>query len=276
MRGVMEWLRLESVAFWSTFVVAFFAIALWESAHPERPLVVAPSRRWSMHGVLLLVASAVGSTLVRLSPVAAALQVEDRSGTWVSGSLFPGWFLAAGSYLLLDFAKYAYHWLAHSVPLLWRVHRVHHADPDFDLTTGLRFHPIEATLARGWHVGVVLVLAPPVGVVLAAELMSCLAAFFGHANAALPEPWDRRLRRVLVTPNVHRLHHSERIAEQRKNLGEVLTWWDRLFGTYREPRGAQDRLVVGLPGYQNAGSLHMTDMLAEPFRAQRQEPPADA
>ncbi len=253
----MDWLRLESTAYWGTFVVAFFAVALWESARPERPLLVSSERRWSTHGVLLVLATGLATLIVRLSPVAAALSVEEHA--WAK----PRWAWGVAAFLLLDFTKYAVHRLFHAVPLLWRLHRVHHADPDFDLTTALRFHPLESLIVRSVNLGVVLLMAPPVAVVLVSELASILANFFDHANAELPETWDRRFRRWIVTPNVHRLHHTDDEANRGQNLGELLPWWDRMFGTFREPRG--EPLTVGLRGYQNASSMALGRMLAEPF-----------
>jgi len=260
----MDWLPLESAAYWSTFVAAFFAVALWESWRPERPLLVPAGRRWSVHGVLLVLATLIAMLVVRLTPVAAALSVEQHA--WAQ----PRWAWGTACFLLLDLSKYLVHRVLHSVPVLWRLHRVHHADPDFDLSTALRFHPLESLLMRSVYLGMIFVLAPPAAAVLASELMSVLANFFDHANAALPEKWDRLLRRWIVTPNVHRLHHTDDRANQGKNLGELLPWWDRLFGTYSEPVG--EPLTIGLRGYQNATSLELGRMLVEPFRRQKAAP----
>lgn len=262
----MDWLHLESRAFWATFVAAFFAVALWETRCPERPLLVQTSRRWSVHGAILVLSTGLATLFVRLSPVAAALSVEEYS--WAR----PRWAWGIAAFLVLDLVKYLSHRLSHAVPLLWRLHRVHHADPDFDLTTSLRFHPLESLLVRGFNLGVILLMAPPAAAVLASELFSCLANFFDHANAALPEMWDRKLRRWIVTPNLHRLHHTDDPAVQGKNLGELLPWWDRLFGTYREPGGLGEQYTIGLRGYQNPSSLNLAGMLMEPFFRQKRAP----
>ncbi len=184
----------------------------------------------------------------------------------------PRWAWGIAAFLLLDLVKYLSHRLSHAVPLLWRLHRVHHADPDFDLTTALRFHPLESLLYRCFNLGVILLMAPPAGAVLASELVSCLANFFDHANAALPAKWDQLLRRWIVTPNVHRLHHTDDAANQGKNLGELLPWWDRMLGTYRDPGEVNVPLRIGLGGYQDASSLDFGRMLVEPFLKQRRAP----
>jgi sterol desaturase/sphingolipid hydroxylase (fatty acid hydroxylase superfamily) len=158
------------------------------------------------------------------------------------------------------------------VPFLWRVHHVHHSDPDFDLSTGARAHPIEVALTQGANLAAVAILAAPVAAVLAAELFSCAQSFFSHANASLPAWVEEPLRWVFVTPDMHRIHHSEEVGEQGKNLGDIFPWWDRLFRTYQQtPDAGQDRMVVGLKGFQNEGSLNLSFMLLHPFRLQPQE-----
>jgi sterol desaturase/sphingolipid hydroxylase (fatty acid hydroxylase superfamily) len=174
--------------------------------------------------------------------------------------------------LLLDFVKYATHWTYHSVPFLWRVHQVHHSDPDFDVSTGTRVHPIEVVLTQGVYLGVIAIFAPPVLGVLIAELAGAFQSFFGHANASLPGWMEKPLRVLFVTPDMHRIHHSEEVVEQFRNLGEIFPWWDRLFRTYlAAPAAGQDAMVVGLKGYQNNGSLGVAFMLKQPFVSEKQD-----
>lgn len=169
--------------------------------------------------------------------------------------------------LLLDLVKYATHRMFHSVPLLWRVHQVHHSDPDFEVSTGLRAHPLETVLTQGAALLAILAFRLPAAAVLAAELMACAQSFFQHANASLPKSLEEALRPWLVTPDWHRIHHSMNEADQRHNLGEIFPWWDRLFGTYSSRTSmGEDSFPTGLEGFKNAGSLRVAFMLATPFK----------
>ena len=180
--------------------------------------------------------------------------------------------------LALDLVRYSTHRLSHSVGALWRFHQVHHSDPDFDISTALRVHPIEVVLTQGAYLLTVAVLAPPVVAVLIAELGSILQSFFSHANASLPRWVEKPLRAVFVTPDMHRIHHSEEVAEQYKNLSDIFPWWDHLFGTYVEkPAAGDDKIVTGRKGFQNERSLGIGFMLAQPFRKDsEQTTPAEA
>ena len=155
------------------------------------------------------------------------------------------------------------------------------SDPDFDVSTGARVHPIEVVLTQGAYFAAIAIFAPPVMGVLIAELLSAFQSFFGHANASLPGWVEKPLLVLFVTPDMHRIHHSEEVAEQYKNLGEIVPWWDHLFGTYlAAPAAGQDGMVVGLKGYQDDGSLGITFMLTQPFMPERQlaasaQPPAE-
>ncbi|HET9700669.1 MAG TPA: sterol desaturase family protein, partial [Burkholderiales bacterium] len=144
---------------------------------------------------------------------------------------------------------YLQHVMFHAVPVLWRLHRVHHADPDFDVTTGARFHPIEILLSMLIKLAVIALLGAPAVAVLAFEILLNAAAMFNHANVRLPDGVDRILRWFLVTPDMHRIHHSMEVAEANSNFGFNLPWWDRLFATYREAaRLPQERMVIGVQG----------------------------
>jgi sterol desaturase/sphingolipid hydroxylase (fatty acid hydroxylase superfamily) len=153
------------------------------------------------------------------------------------------------------------------VGFLWPVHRVHHSDPDFDVSTAGRFHPIEPLLVGGADLAIILLLAPPPIAVFFAKLAGAFFNLWEHANASLPPHVDGILRRWMMTPTAHRIHHSQGIAEQNRNLGEILPWWDRIFGTYQAGDGGD--LVVGLRGYQNCRSVELTEILKQPFRKER-------
>ncbi len=219
---------------------------------------------------MLLAGTAFSTACLRLTPVLAAVAVADSPWGVLNRPLIPFWIRAGTAFVLLDLLNYALHRLQHSVGFLWRIHQVHHSDSDFDVSTAGRVHPLELLMVQGGTLGLIVLLAPPAAAVLALELCACFFSFFEHANASLPQGLENVVRFCVVTPDVHRIHHSLRDQEQLRNLGEVFTWWDRLFGTYQDqPAAGKDDFVVGLRGYQNSGSLKITSMLAHPFRPVR-------
>jgi sterol desaturase/sphingolipid hydroxylase (fatty acid hydroxylase superfamily) len=266
----VHWIRIESPAYWIVFVGAFLTVASWESRQPNRPLIVPPARRWGTHGVVLFISSAIGTAIMRLSPVVAAVAVSGSSWGLLSRDWLPVWIRAVIAFLLLDLVKYASHRLLHHVPWFWRIHQVHHSDPDFDVSTAARVHPLEFLVMQGSTLAMIALLAPPPAAVLAAELCGVVFSFFEHANASLPQWLEARLRPWVVTPDVHRIHHSERMEEQFKNLGEIFPWWDRMFGSY-QPEPAHGKLVVGMAGQQHLGSLRLGWMLGKPFQPTRDQ-----
>jgi len=269
---IANWGQAESYAYWTTFTVAFLGVSVWESVRPRVQLSVPTGRRWRNHGLLLVIASLCSMLLLRSTPVLAAIAVQrGRYGlAWLEALPPVASFVLA--LLLLDFVKYASHRLLHSTAFLWRVHQVHHSDPDFEVSTGFRAHPIETILTQGSALLAILLLRLPPAAVLAAELMSCAQSCFQHANASLPPGLERALRPWLVTPDLHRIHHSMKEMDQRRNLGETFPWWDRLFGTYsaRTATG-EEQFPTGLKGTNNAGSLRLAFMLATPFKVPKEQ-----
>lgn len=268
----MDWTRYESASAWTVFVLAFLAVAAWETRRPNRDWVVPPTRRWTVHGILLLASALISAVVLGISPVVAAVAASGNSWGLLAQSWMPFWIRVVATLLILDFTKYASHRMLHTAPWLWRFHRVHHADPDFDLSTAARVHPVEYLIVHGTTVGAVMLLASPPGAVLAYTLTSGVFSFFGHANASFPVHWETRLRRWLVTPDIHRIHHSDRPEEQNTNYGEIFPWWDKLLRSYRT-KPAGDRLVIGMKGYQTIESMGIKTLLTLPFHA---EVPADA
>jgi sterol desaturase/sphingolipid hydroxylase (fatty acid hydroxylase superfamily) len=267
----VPWGRIESYAYWFVFAAAFLGVAVWESFRPRRQLSTALERRWGRHGIVLIVCTVISVGLYRVSPVMVALLFAGNRFGLLNKPWLPLVARCILAVLLLDFVKYATHWAYHAVPWLWRVHRVHHSDPDFDVSTGTRVHPIEVVLTQGAYFAVIAVFAPPVAGVLVAELLSAFQSFFGHANASLPGWVEKPLLVLFVTPDMHRIHHSEEVEEQYRNLGEIFPWWDRLFRTYlAAPAAGQEGMVVGLKGYQDDGSLGVAFMLTQPFLQERQ------
>jgi sterol desaturase/sphingolipid hydroxylase (fatty acid hydroxylase superfamily) len=215
--------------------------------------------------------------LYRASPVIAAVAFAGSKYGLLNKPWIPFAMRFILAVLLLDFVKYAVHYVFHSVSFLWRVHQVHHSDPDFDVSTAARVHPIEIVLTQAAYFAAIALFAPPVAGVLFAELMSGFQSFFGHANASLPGWADKLLRCIFVTPDMHRIHHSEELEDQFSNFGDSLPWWDYLFRTYRAvPAAGEAGMIVGLKGCQNDASLGVVFMLTQPFLPERKEQPAVA
>jgi len=258
-----------SAAYWSLFVVTFLAVAIWESAQPKRELAWPAGRRWGRHGLLLVIAGVISTAVFRMSPIALAAAVSGSRFGILNRPWLPFLARCVAAVILLDLVHYATHRAFHSFAILWRVHEVHHSDPDFDVSTAGRFHPIEVVLVQGASFAAVAVLAPPPVAVFAAGVIAMLLNFFAHANSSLPKWLDAPVRAVLVTPDMHRIHHSEEIVEQSRNFGQSFVWWDRLFGTYLAEPAAGENMTTGIAGVKAVTSLGLGFMLAEPFRRSR-------
>jgi sterol desaturase/sphingolipid hydroxylase (fatty acid hydroxylase superfamily) len=255
----------------TAFVGVFAAMAAWEALAPRRARLFPRRVRWLNN----LGLAALNTLIVRLLfPVAAvgfAAIAAERGWGLLNAFDVPFWLAFGLSLLLLDMAIYFQHVMFHAVPLLWRLHRVHHADPDFDVTTGSRFHPIEIALSMGVKLAAIAVIGAPAAAVLAFELLLNACAMFNHANVRLPARIDAALRRVIVTPDMHRIHHSMAMAETNSNYGFNLAWWDRLFGTYRAASSLpQERMAIGVEGITGDDrAVSIAGMLAMPFADER-------
>ncbi len=249
------------------FFGVFALMALWETLAPRRARLLPRRVRW-LHNLALV---ALNSLLLRLLfPLAAvgfALLAAARGWGLLNAFAVPFWWAFLLSVIALDFAIYLQHVMFHAVPLLWRLHRVHHADADFDVTTGARFHPVEILLSMLIKFAAIAVLGAPAAAVLVFEVLLNATAMFNHANLRLPEPVERRLRRMLVTPEMHRIHHSMERDEANSNFGFNLPWWDRLCGTYRErARLPQESMAIGVKGLTGGDqAVKLTGLLAMPL-----------
>ena len=273
----MPWERIESYSYWILFAATFLGVAVWESFRPRRELSSAPERRWGKHGLVLIVGTVISVALYRASPVVVAMAFAGSRYGLLNKPWIPFIGRMHSGRSTARFPEVRPHCAFHSVSFLWRVHQVHHSDPDFDVSTAARVHPIEIILTQAAYFAVIAIFAPPVAGVLFAELISGFQSFFGHANASLPGWVDKPLRTIFVTPDMHRIHHSEEVEEQFSNFGDSLPWWDYLFRTYRaEPARGQAGMIVGLKGYQNDASLGLAFMLTQPFLPERKEQPAAA
>lgn len=233
------------------FFAGLFAVfALLETLAPRRPRALPRTGRWltnlAMVGIDTLVLRAMAIALPFLA-VGAAVDAESSGWGLFNAVAWPFWAQALLSILILDFAIWAQHLITHKVPLFWRFHRVHHADRDFDVTTAVRFHPMEIAASMALKIGLIYLIGPPAVAVLAFEILLNGTALFNHANLALPRWLDAILRLVIVTPDMHRVHHSIRREEHDSNFGFALSVWDRIFRTYRAmPQAGHHGMVVGL------------------------------
>ena len=248
------------------FAAIFLVMMLWELAAPRRRRQIPHLLRWSGNlGIL-----AIDTFLVRLLfPVlAVGLALVAEQGGW---GLLPllgvsGWAAFLVAIVVLDLAIYLQHRIFHAVPVLWRLHRMHHADLEFDVTTGVRFHPAEILLSMAIKLAVVAALGLPAAAVLVFEVLLNATSMFNHGNVRLPLAIDRVLRWLVVTPDMHRVHHSVRPEETDSNFGFHLPWWDRLFGTYRaQPADGHEAMTIGLEYFRSPRELRLDRMLLQPL-----------
>jgi sterol desaturase/sphingolipid hydroxylase (fatty acid hydroxylase superfamily) len=195
-----------------------------------------------------------------------ALLAQERHWGLLNNVPLPPWLGVVFGVMALDLAIYLQHVLFHAIPTLWRLHMVHHADLDIDVTTGLRFHPIEIVLSMGLKLMAVTLLGASPSAVLVFEVALNATAMFSHSNMRLPVWFDRWLRLFVVTPDMHRVHHSVIIRETNSNYGFNLPWWDRLFGTYKaQPDRSHDGMTIGLAQFRDPARLTLHRLLALPF-----------
>jgi len=258
------------------FVSVFLVMAAIELGWPKRMLIASKKRRWltniGIGAVDTVVLRLMAMLAVPVAAVAAALYAEQHHLGLLNQVAWPEWIKVVVALLVLDLAIWGQHLVSHKVPLFWRLHKVHHADRDIDVTTAVRFHPIEIALSMLWKIVVIVPLgAPPLAVFLFEVILNS-TAMFNHANIALA-PWlDRALRLLVVTPDMHRVHHSVLQREHDSNYGFNLSLWDRLFATYRaEPEAGHQRMTIGLAPYQSEAPTRLAWSLWLPFRQQKPE-----
>ncbi|TNE56665.1 MAG: sterol desaturase family protein [Alphaproteobacteria bacterium] len=249
------------------FVIIFAGIALWEYFSPRRQLAATRLERWPGNVGLNIVSNLFLRIAVPLLAVDAALYVEENGTGLLQWLALPYWVQFVLAIVLLDCVIYWQHVFFHQVPLLWRLHRVHHTDTGFDATTSLRFHPIEILLSMFIKIFFVVLIGAPVAAVILFEVILNGAALFNHGNIQLPDRVDGLLRKLIVTPDMHRVHHSIRPREYNSNFGFNLSIWDRLFKTYHaQPGEGHDRMTIGQREYQTPETRGLLFMLLLPFR----------
>jgi sterol desaturase/sphingolipid hydroxylase (fatty acid hydroxylase superfamily) len=249
------------------FVGIFALMAGWEMLAPLRQSAIPRSLRWSNNLALVALDSGIVRLVFPVTAVSFAALASERGWGLLGALDLPLWLAMVLSLLLLDLIIYLQHRLFHAVPLLWRLHRVHHADTEFDVTTALRFHPGEMLVSITIKLAAIATLGAPALAVLVFEIVLNGAAMFNHANVTLPARVERALRLVVVTPDMHRIHHSVRPEEFNRNFGFNLSWWDRLLGSYcPRPQRDQQDMPIGLDRFREPRELWLDRMLLQPLR----------
>ncbi|MCC6889141.1 MAG: sterol desaturase family protein [Hyphomicrobiales bacterium] len=264
----MDSVSIEIVVRVAAFAAFFALFALWELLAPRRRLSVGRGKRWPGNLGILLVDITTVRVLVPTAAVGASLYAAGNGWGLINFLQLRLSLATLVGFLALDLAIYAQHVAFHKVPLLWRLHRLHHADLDVDVTTGVRFHPFEILISLAIKIAVILALGVPLIAVILFEVVLNASSMFNHANAAMPAGLDRALRLIVVTPDMHRVHHSILRRETDSNFGFNLPWWDRLFGTYRAaPEAGHLGMTIGIPAFRDPAELRLDRMLTQPFRS---------
>ena len=252
------------------FVGSFALVALWELAAPRRALRLPRSVRWASNLGLVVLNTVMLRLVFPLAAVGVASFASANGWGLLKHFQLPFGVALPVAVIALDFAIWLQHVMFHAVPALWRLHRVHHADLDFDLTTGARFHPVEIALSMLVKFAAIVVLGPPVLAVVVFEVLLNATSMFNHANLRLPAALDRVLRWLVVTPDMHRVHHSVEQDETNSNFGFNLPWWDRLLGTYRDqPRAGHEAMTIGILSHADPRVVaRLPGMLWMPFKGE--------
>ncbi|MFT4806974.1 MAG: sterol desaturase/sphingolipid hydroxylase (fatty acid hydroxylase superfamily) [Paraglaciecola sp.] len=256
------WIRL------GIFISLLAVMILWESLRPNRLSPVSKGKRWLSNFSMILLSSAVARLIIPTGFAAIAIYAQNNQiGLWnhISVSL---WLSIPISVLLFDCLIYWQHRLFHRVPMFWQIHKVHHADPHLDASTGLRFHPLEITISLIVKIAVVMLLGAPVLAILIFEVLLNATSMFNHSNIKLPVKVDRLLRTIIVTQAMHRIHHSQLVRETDSNFGFNLSIWDKLFGSYiQEAENGDDGIKLGLKEYSSPQTnTSLKTLLLMPFK----------
>jgi sterol desaturase/sphingolipid hydroxylase (fatty acid hydroxylase superfamily) len=245
----------------------FLLLALWEVLAPRRTLSIGRAGRWPSNLGILIVDALLVRLLIPAAAVGMAVLAAQRGWGLLNITPWPAWLEAIVGFLALDLAIYGQHVAFHKVPILWRLHRMHHADLDIDVSTGVRFHPIEIILSMLIKIAVVILVGVPALAVVVFEVVLNATSMFNHSNAGMPLWLDRMVRLIVVTPDMHRVHHSIKRHETDSNFGFNLPWWDRLFGTYRaQPEAGHEKMTMGLPIFRDRRELRLDRLITQPFR----------
>ncbi len=256
------------------FLGVFALMALWEFMAPRRRLSVSRWVRWPNNLAIVALDTLLVRVIFPAAAVGLALVGEQRGWGLLNAVAIPDWLKIAAAVVALDLVIYLQHVMFHAVPALWRLHRMHHADLDFDVTTGVRFHPVEILLSMLIKLAAVVALGAPALAVLIFEVLLNATSMFNHSNVRMPVVLDRVLRWIVVTPEMHRVHHSILPHETNSNFGFNAPWWDRLFGTYRaQPEAGHERMTIGIAQFRDPRELWLDRLLLQPLRVRAAQVP---
>jgi len=248
------------------FLAVFIVLAVVEVFAPKRALLTSKPRRWFANLTIVALNPVSVFLLFPILPVGLALFASEHNWGLLNQVALPEWLTVIAAVVVLDLVVYTQHVLFHAIPTLWRLHMMHHADMDIDMTTGLRFHPIEITVSMVFKLSTIAALGAPAVAVLIFEVALNATSMFNHGNISLPQGIDRILRLIVVTPDMHRVHHSVIIRETNSNYGFNLPWWDRLFGTYKsQPAKGHTDMTIGLSQFRDPQKLSLPRLLILPF-----------
>ncbi|MEW6683688.1 MAG: sterol desaturase family protein [Nitrospirota bacterium] len=251
----------------ASFFGIFALMAVWELMAPRRPLTAARMKRWPTNLSIVLLNTLTAHLLFSTTAVGAAVLAAQNQWGVLNLVEWPAGLRVLAALVAMDFALYLQHVVFHAVPILWRLHMMHHADLDVDVTTGARFHPIEIVLSMVIKLAAIALIGAPPMAVLTFEVVLNATSMFNHSNVRMPRRLDRALRWIVVTPDMHRIHHSVLRDETNSNFGFSLPWWDRLLGTYRpDPAKSQVDMPLGLEQFRNPRELTLVGSLVLPFR----------
>lgn len=257
----------ESYLRFGAFGAVFIVMAVWEMIGPRCVRVIGRGARWPGNLGVVALDVALVRVVFPTTAIGFALIAEARGWGLFNVVALPPWIGVVAAVAVLDLAIYFQHVLFHAVPVLWRLHRMHHADLEFDVTTGLRFHPIEILLSMLIKFSVIAAIGAPALAVLIFEVLLNATSMFNHSNVRIPLAFDRVLRWIVVTPDMYRVHHSIVRRETNSNFGFNLSWWDRIFGTYRtQPSAGYDGMIIGIEQFREPRELRLDHMLTQPFR----------
>ncbi|WP_447976646.1 sterol desaturase family protein [Candidatus Nitrospira bockiana] len=250
----------------SAFLGVLSLMASWEVLIPRRRLTTYKGRRWVANLSVVTLDAVIIRLLFAAGAVGAAILAAERTWGILNHLSWPDWLEVALAVVALDFVLYLQHVMFHAVPLFWRFHMMHHADLDCDVTTGLRFHPVEVVLSMLIKLAAIGIVGPSPQAVLSFEVLLNATSMFNHSNVRMPAALDQCVRWILVTPDMHRVHHSILPRETNANFGFNLPWWDRLLGTYRpQPEGGHERMTLGLNQFRDPAHLTLMGLLLLPF-----------
>lgn len=248
------------------FLGVLAVVGVWELIFPRRILTDSKRQRWVANLSLVIIDTAVVRYLLPVLPVSLALLAQERGWGVLNIGILPNWIKVVLAVVALDFVIYLQHVLFHFLPILWRLHRMHHTDLDIDVTTGNRFHPLEIVISIWIKLAAIVVIGPPAVAVVVFEVVLNATSQFNHGNILIPESVDRWLRLLVVTPDMHRVHHSVIPRETNSNFGFNLPWWDRLCGTYRtQPEQGHTGMSIGLKEFRDSTKLTLLQLLLQPF-----------